>query len=121
MRLVILESPLKGNYEANIKYARACVRDSLLKGEAPLASHLLYSQPGILDDKVDVERELGIKAGLEWLHRADATVVYIDRGISKGMQFGIGVAKKAGRTVEYRSIEGMAIPGHLNPNAPGST
>ena len=34
-----------------------------------------------------------------------ATVVYIDRGISTGMEFGIKRAKDEGRPVEYRSIE----------------
>lgn len=45
MRLVILESPYAGNIEKNVAYARACVRDSLSRGEAPIASHLLYTQP----------------------------------------------------------------------------
>ena len=42
MRRVILESPYAGNVEENVAYARAAVRDSLLRGEAPIASHLLY-------------------------------------------------------------------------------
>ena len=34
-----------------MEYARACLRDSLLRGEAPIASHLLYTQPvASLDD-----------------------------------------------------------------------
>ena len=47
MRLVILESPYAGDVAANVKYARRCVRDSLSRGEAPIASHLLYTQPGM--------------------------------------------------------------------------
>ena len=42
MRLVIIESPYAGDIEANVVSARACVRDSLSRGEAPIASHLLY-------------------------------------------------------------------------------
>ena len=42
MRLVILESPYAGRDQAeihgNVLYARACLRDCLLRGEAPLAS-----------------------------------------------------------------------------------
>ena len=50
MRLVIFESPYAGDVEANTEYARRCVRDSLMRGEAPIASHLLYTQPGILHE-----------------------------------------------------------------------
>jgi hypothetical protein len=109
MRLVILESPFAGDEQANIDYARLCVRDSLMRGEAPIASHLLYTQPTILDDSVQEERQHGIDAGLAWGKVADATVVYTDRGISRGMEYGIAAAKEAGRTVEYRSIENRSI------------
>jgi hypothetical protein len=105
MRLVILESPFAGDEQANIDYARLCVRDSLMRGEAPIASHLLYTQPTILDDNVPEERNMGIAAGLFWGAMADATVVYKDRGISRGMALGIAAAKDAGRAVEFRSIE----------------
>lgn len=105
MRLVILESPYAGDIEENVKYARAAVRDSLLRGEAPIASHLLYTQEGILDDSKEDERRHGIDAGLAWRRVADASVVYMDRGISTGMQYGIDAAKKAGIVVEYRSIQ----------------
>ena len=56
-------------------YARACVRDSLLRGEAPIASHLLYTQPGVLRDNVAGEREQGIAAVLAGEPVAEATVV----------------------------------------------
>lgn len=39
MRRVIIESPYHGNVERNLRYLRACLRDSLLRGEAPFASH----------------------------------------------------------------------------------
>ena len=105
MRKVILESPFAGDVEANIEYARACVRDSLLRGESPIASHLLYTQPGILNDDIPHERQHGIDAGLAWRSSADATVVYADRGISRGMRFGIDDAERSGRTVEVRYIQ----------------
>ena len=104
MRLVILESPYAGDIEKNVEYARACIRDSLLRGEAPIASHLLYTQPGILKDDVPSDRELGINAGLAWRKVAEASVVYTDLGISKGMEYGIAAAKEAGVPVEYRTI-----------------
>jgi hypothetical protein len=107
-RLVILESPYAGTSKEitrNIFYARLCVRDSLLLGEAPIASHLLYTQPMILVDAVPAERKLGISAGLAWRKVAEATVVYVDLGISSGMQHGIDLALTAGNPVEYRSID----------------
>lgn len=104
MKLVILESPYAGDVEANVAYARRCVRDSLLRGEAPIASHLLYTQPGILDDAIPAERQHGIDAGLAWRRVAEGTVVYVDLGISTGMQYGIDAAKAAGRTVEFRTL-----------------
>jgi hypothetical protein len=60
---VILESPYAGDVEANMRYARAAMRDSLMRGEAPFASHLLYTQEGVLLDSVPEERTLGIEAG----------------------------------------------------------
>lgn len=104
MRLVIIESPYAGDVEANVAYARRCVRDSLLRGEAPIASHLLYTQPGILDDDIPAERQQGIDAGLAWRVVAHASVVYTDRGISRGMQYGIVEARAAGLPVEFRQI-----------------
>lgn len=105
MRLVIIESPYAGDVEANVAYARLCVRDSLFRGEAPIASHLLYTQPGILDDDIPAERQQGIDAGLAWRAVAQASVVYIDRGISRGMEYGIAAARAAGLPVEFREIE----------------
>jgi len=104
-KLVILESPFAGDVEANIEYARRCVKDSLMRGEAPIASHLLYTQPGILDDTIPEERTLGIDAGLAWRRVAEGSVVYTDRGISPGMEYGIQRAREAGLTVEFRTID----------------
>lgn len=105
MRRVILESPYAGEVEANLTYVRACIRDSLLRGEAPLASHALYTQPGILDDGDPRERAHGINAGHAWMHEAQAIVVYSDRGISSGMEAGINIAKFYGIPIEFRKIE----------------
>lgn len=104
MRLVIVESPFAGDVERNLRYARACLADCLARGEAPFASHLLYTQPGVLDDEVPEQRRQGIEAGLAWGTLADATVAYIDLGVSGGMEHGIEVARNAGRPVEYRTL-----------------
>ena len=101
---MILESPFAGDIQENIIYARACVRDSLLRGEAPIASHLLYTQEGVLDDSIPEERQHGIDAGLAWKSVAHGSVVYTDRGITKGMEYGIEQAVKQGIPVEFRSL-----------------
>ena len=104
MRLVIIESPYAGEIERNISYARAAVRDSLLRGEAPIASHLLYTQVGILRDDIPHERQHGIDAGLAWRKVSDATIVYEDLGVTKGMQYGIIAVKEAGIPIEFRRL-----------------
>lgn len=104
MRLVILETPYAGDVDANVAYARACIRDCLHRGEAPIASHLLFTQPGVLKDEVADERALGIAAGHAWFPIAEACVVYTDRGISKGMEAGIAEAERHGVPVERRSL-----------------
>lgn len=103
-RRVLVESPYAGDVERNERYARACLADCLVRGEAPIASHLLYTQPGVLDDTVPEERTRGINAGLEWGQFADATVVYEDLGVSNGMRLGIQHAERLGRPVERRSL-----------------
>jgi hypothetical protein len=102
--LVILESPYAGDIERNVRYAKACMRDCLFRGEAPYASHLLYTQDGITDDEIPEERSLGMRAGMAWGAMASKTVVYIDHGVSKGMAWGIEHAKRLGRPVEYRQL-----------------
>lgn len=104
MRRVIIESPFAGDVEANIAYAKAAVHNCLMRGEAPIASHLLFTQPGVLDDDKPEERQLGIAAGHAWIRAADAVVVYQDRGISAGMQAGIEQAELRRVPVEYRSL-----------------
>ena len=114
MRRVILESPYAGDVAANVAYARACLRDCITRGESPIASHLLLTQPGVLDDGNSAERNAGIAAGHAWMRLGvcDAVVVYEDRGLSSGMLSGIAAAKRAGVPVEYRKL-----PGYLQATA----
>ena len=109
-RFVDVESPYMNESEAqvrkNLLYARACVRDCLMKGEIPFASHLFFTQPGILDDNVPSEREKGINAGKNLIESLPGivTVVYHDLGISRGMSDGIARAKRNKRNIEYRIL-----------------
>ena len=109
MPRVIVESPFAGDVSTNLTYLRAAMRDCLLRGEAPFASHALYTQEGVLDDKVPEQRALGIEAGLVWGALADKTVVYQDLGISPGMEQGIARARRENRPVEFRTILADAI------------
>jgi hypothetical protein len=106
--LVIIESPYAGDVERNLEYARAALHDSLTRGEAPYASHLLYTQKGVLDDNIPDQREAGIIAGHAWVKAADLVAVYRDFGISPGMEAGIRIAKVWGKPVIYRSLKAFA-------------
>ena len=98
-------APTTAEIKRNIRYARAAVRDCLLRGETPYASHLFFTQTGILDDNIAEDRILGINAGKYIIQKLGAmTVVYADLGISKGMEFGIALAKNDGRKIEFRSL-----------------
>ncbi len=99
MYLVIIESPFKpseddvrryaGRYSRaellrqNLIYGRLALENSLGRGEAPITSHLLYTQ--VWSEKPAL-RDAGIKAGIEWYSRADAAVFYVDLGRSEGMR-----------------------------------
>jgi len=93
MRRVIIESPLSGDFKRNIRYARLCMLDCLRRGEAPFASHLLYTQ--VWDDCDDELRAKGIKAGHEWYKGADLCAIYTDLGESDGMRKGVLAAQRA--------------------------
>lgn len=123
MRLAVIESPYAGKGETkrlrdiqtqrNIVYARACIRDSILKGEAPLASHLLCTQPGILDDDRSEERLQGMEASYEWMRamaRAQPLEVtpvvafYTDLGRSAGMTVAIERCERYGLEMIERTL-----------------
>lgn len=104
MKLVLIESPYAGDIARNVAYAKAAVRDCLARGEAPYASHLFFTQEGLLRDDVPEERMHGIEAGLAWGAKADLTAVYMDLGITEGMKLGIERARAEGRPVEERRM-----------------
>jgi hypothetical protein len=113
MTLVIIESPFGRRVDGstagpdematNVIYAKAALADSLHRGEAPFASHLLY--PGVLDDALPEQRRLGMEAGFAWGAWADLVAVYVDRGVTPGMTEGIKRALGCGIRLEYRHLE----------------
>ena len=107
---VIIESPYAASdtysVAENVAYARSCMLDAIKRGEAPLASHLLYTQEGILDDRDPNERALGIAAGLAWMEQAQLVAFYVDHSWSTGMLGALGRARALGVPVEARSLKG---------------
>lgn len=113
-KLVIIESPFRakfGSYSEGeaVFYARRAMRDSLLNhNEAPFASHLLYTQTGVLSDGLDSERKLGIEAGFAW-KLIVPTIFYTDLGWSDGMLQALDYCTDKGLPYRYRSLEGSGI------------
>lgn len=94
------------------------MRDSLERGEAPLASHLLYPQPGILREGVPEERAWGIAAGFEWRRVAEHHVFYVDRGWSSGMYAAFEANVREDRSMEVRTLTSKflyGLHGHVSP------
>ena len=104
MRRVVVESPYAGDTARNVTYARRAIRDCLERGEARIASHLLFTQPGILRDEIAEERALGIEAGLVWMEVAQMVAFYCDYGFSNGMKDALEVAKRRGCAIVHRRI-----------------
>ena len=107
---IILVTPFRGNgdggYSENIHFARRCMYDSLARGEAPFASHLLYPIrcSGVLDDTKADERQRGLDAEKQWIKQAELLVVYTDQGISSGMQKAIEYAGEIQLPTKFRVL-----------------
>mgnify|MGYP001615175635 CR=1 FL=1 len=102
MKLVVLESPLAGDFARNIRYARLCALDCIRRGEGVYASHLLMTQ--FLDDADSEERKAGMEAGFAWAAHGQLVAVYEDLGISNGMKMGMDNAVTRGQPIEIRRL-----------------
>jgi hypothetical protein len=120
-RLAVIESPYSADsivaFARNVRYARAAVLDAIQLGYAPLASHLLYTQEGILSEATPEERARGIACGhvpyrysaklfdmaTDSDHRM-VCLVYPDLGITAGMLAGIKEAKTHCCRVYHRTL-----------------
>ena len=91
--LTIIESPFAGDspvtISRHVRYARLAMADSISRGEAPFASHLLYTQDNILNDLIPEEREIGITCGYAWMSAADKVAIYTDFGHSTRMRLAV--------------------------------
>lgn len=110
MLRVFIASPLRGNIERNQRYARAAMLDSLERGEAPFVPHLLYDQ--VLDDAVPEQRRQAIDAALGMLDGCELLAVYMDFGISSGMQGEIERAQARNMDVAYRFLPQRLVEQH---------
>ena len=104
MKRIVIESPYAGDIERNEAYARRAMKHALSKHEAPFLSHMLYTQPGVLNDLDPRERALGITAGFAWGCHADLIAVYCDYGISNGMLSGITNGIRCKTPIVFRMI-----------------
>jgi len=96
---VVIESPYSGDTKKNLAYLNLCMLDSIRRGEAPIASHKLYTD--ILNDDDPEERSLGINLGFAWLKVADLVAFYTDLGMSRGMSLSLANLKSKLIRVPY--------------------
>ena len=81
-KVVYIASPLSGDVEENLDFARRACRYAISQGAVPFAPHLLYTQ--MLDDNSPQERQAGIEMGCRMLERCDELWLCGER-ISPGM------------------------------------
>ena len=101
---VVIESPLAGDFEKNVRYALWCAYHCYLRGESAFASHLFF--PQFLDDRKPDAREYGIEAGYDWASDGDIFAFYLDLSWSVGME-------RAKQRWEGRKIEHRMLPKEL--------
>ena len=95
---VVVESPYAGDVERNEMYLKCAMLDCICRGEAPFASHMLYTQ--FLNDDYPDDRKVGIECGFAWGALATRCVVYADFGITPGMIKGLSHYSDLGIHVE---------------------
>ena len=94
-KVIYIASPLSGDVERNLDFARRACRFAISQGDAPFAPHLLYTQ--MLDDSSPQERQAGIEMGCRMLERCDELWLCGER-ISPGM------------AAEKKLVESLGIP-----------
>lgn len=106
MHLVIIESPFRAETESdaerNFLYLQMCIRDSIIRGESPYASHQMLTNA--LHDDHPSERDMGIRAGYAWWRAASRIAFYVDLGWSEGMKRAFARAKTRHLKIEERKL-----------------
>jgi hypothetical protein len=110
MKKVFVCSPYRGDIEENTRLARMYCRYEMIMGNVPFAPHLLYTK--FLDEDNPVDRERGIRAGLEIMKVCDELHVYGEK-ITEGMSMEIACWREMGRT-EHRCTIIVCVKKHEN-------
>lgn len=101
-KLVYIASPLSGDMETNLGFARQACLNAMAQGVTPFAPHLLY--PQMLDDNDPAQRELGMNMGNQMLALCDELWLCGDV-ISSGMAAEEQLAKELDIPVRNISTE----------------
>jgi hypothetical protein len=104
---VIVESPYRGDVDANTMYLIRALKDCNKRNESPYASHLIC--PFYLNENDPAERQRGILAGYVWIQVAQKQVFYTDLGWSDGMRKAWAAGQKFGISQELRALDGKVI------------
>lgn len=93
MKLVYIASPLRRDYNKNIKNAVEYCKNACDMGVLAIAPHIVFSQ--WCNDTIPESREQGLKLGLELLAKSDEMWV-MGKHVSQGMAGEIAFAKEHG-------------------------
>lgn len=108
---ILVESPFAGEVDKNLAYAQKCMRHVFFSSysgpQIPIASHCFFTLA--LDDRNPAERSIGMKAGFAMRSLASEVRVYLDRGLSDGMVYGIRGAIEAGKPIKLWAFDPDAV------------
>ena len=108
---ILVESPFAGEVEENLAYAQKCMRHVFFSSyggaQIPIASHCYFTLA--LDDCNAAERSIGMNAGFAMRSLASEVRVYLDRGLSDGMVYGIRGAIEAGKPIKLWAFDPEAV------------
>lgn len=90
---IFICSPYRGDVEANTELACKAAREVMRQGYLPIAPHIYFTR--FLDDSDELERDLGIRGGIELLKHCDFMLQVGDR-VTEGMDKEIKEAKRLG-------------------------
>ncbi len=94
-------SPYRGDIKRNKEYARELTKKALDAGYVPITPHLYLTE--VLDDEKEIERTIGLTAGLTLLRACDKILIGKRYGISSGMITEIETAKA--KNIEELDLE----------------
>ncbi len=93
MKLIYIASPLRGDYDRNIRQAAQYCENACSLGVIAFAPHLYFTQ--LYNDTIAEEREKGLEMGLAMLEKCEELWV-MGTHISQGMRGEIDRAKELG-------------------------